>query len=102
MKMQSVAIAREFCDGLLNAEEFSSRFFNAFHVERDSGALVAFDENEILTTIFCNVDIFNPDNERDDYEIDQVTLLKRVKFLLNTLDEKGDISKASEQVYSIK
>lgn len=102
MKMQSLIIAREFCDGMLNAEEFSDKFFDAFHFERDTGALVAFKENEILTTIFCNLDIFNPDEGRDDYEIDQTTLLKRIQFLLNTLDEKGNLSEASEHVYSIK
>jgi hypothetical protein len=101
MKMQSLKIAREFCDGLLNAEDFASKFFDAFHIERDTGALVAFKDNEVLTTIFCNLDIFNPAKEREDYEIDQEILLKRIKFLLDALNKNENISEALEQVYSI-
>lgn len=102
MSMQSLNLVRKFSGGVLNAEEFSVQFFETFQKERDSGALVDFEENEMLTTIFCNLDLFNPEMDREYYEINEMTLLNRIQFLLSTFDKKGNISEASEDVYLIR
>ncbi|TJZ65617.1 colicin immunity domain-containing protein [Chitiniphilus eburneus] len=72
--------ARSFVVGRLSAEIFSSAYMELWKIERDRGFLQKDDSelNEKLSSIFCLADLYNPDPDREGYELDEESL--RIKI----------------------
>ena len=102
MKSETLKLVRSYVDGEINAEHFAENFFDFFRVERDNNIFIlCADDYEVLTTIFCNLDCYNPQANKSEYEISADTLLKRVRYLLGILDSGGNVSLACEDVMFI-
>jgi hypothetical protein len=65
-------IAKEFVAGKIDAEKFCEEFFVGWKTERNAGQLSndSVEIGEILSTIFCLTDLYNPDDDREEYEYD--------------------------------
>jgi self-protective colicin-like immunity protein len=72
--------AQSFVNGRLSAGKFADSFQELWKIERNDG-LFNEDEDrlsEALSTIFCLADLYNPDNDREEYELDEDLLRERV------------------------
>jgi hypothetical protein len=56
-----------------------------WRIERDNKNILNYDENvsECLSSIFCVADMFNPDDDREEYEFDGEQLRKEIKKLMD-------------------
>lgn len=77
-------LAKEFVSGGLSAEAFVEAFADGWRAERDSGLLGQDDDaiSEKLSTIFCLVDLYNPDEDREEYEYDTTRLKTEIEKLV--------------------
>ncbi len=70
-----------------NAEIFADEFMKRWKKERDSG--LALSDNpqlsEMLSSIFCLADMFNPDAEREIYELDEHKLRAEIRKLIDRI-----------------
>ena len=65
---------------------FSDSFIRRWKKERDEGKLLLDDPkiSEALSSIFCLADLFNADNDREEYELDADGLRAAISNLLET------------------
>lgn len=56
-----------------------------WRIERDNKNILNYDENvsECLSSIFCVADMFNPDDDREEYEFDDEQLRKEINKLMD-------------------
>ncbi len=68
--------------------EFVDAYVDAWRAERDSGEILKDDPitSEKLSSIFCVVDMYNPDDDREEYEFDEA---RRRKETQKNLDGEG-------------
>ncbi len=70
-----------------NAEIFADEFMKSWKKERDSG--LALSDNpqlsEILSSTFCLADMFNPDAEREIYELDEHKFRAEIRKLIDRI-----------------
>ena len=80
MSRVMLEFARSFVIGRLSADEFSSGFSELWRIERDGGLLQADEDklSECLSSIFCLADIYNPNEDRAEYELDGERLREEV------------------------
>lgn len=72
MSQTTLALARSFMMERLSAEQFSNAYMELWKYERDAEILLK-DEaqlNECLSSIFCLVDLYNPESDGDEYELE--------------------------------
>lgn len=77
--------ARSFSNGRLTSDEFANSFIELWKIERDNNFLQK-DGNrlsECLSSIFCLADLYNPDIDREEYELDGKQLSSEVSKLIN-------------------
>jgi len=74
-------LAKEFVSGGISPGAFVEAFADGWREERDSGLLVKDDDvlSEKLSTIFCFADLYNPDEDREEYEYDANKLKSEVE-----------------------
>lgn len=75
----------DFMSGKIPANEFADNYMYKWKQERDSN-LLGNDEDklsELLSSVFCVADMYNPDDDRDEYEFNDVQLRNEVNKLLN-------------------
>ncbi|MFZ6680915.1 colicin immunity domain-containing protein [Undibacterium sp. Tian12W] len=68
-----------------NAEVFADEFMKRWKKERDSG-LTLFDNpqlSEVLSSTFCLADMYNPDADRESYELDEHKLRAEIRKLID-------------------
>jgi hypothetical protein len=89
MSLNLLEIARKLTEGDLSPEDFIEKFSIQWREERDSGStlLDPDDLSEKLSTIFCLADLYNPDEDREDYEYDEHQLRAEVENILASKDE---------------
>ncbi|WP_035061207.1 colicin immunity domain-containing protein [Andreprevotia chitinilytica] len=65
--------------------EFVDNYAGRWKKERDNGLGGQDNEtlSEVLSTIFCLADLFNPEEDREDYEIDEAELRKKMEEVLS-------------------
>lgn len=65
-----------FLRGETPVDVFVDAYADQWRAERDSDELLADDPiaSEKLSSFFCLVDLYNPDDDRDDYEYDEERL----------------------------
>ncbi|MES2661949.1 MAG: colicin immunity domain-containing protein [Pseudomonadota bacterium] len=80
MSMTVLALAKSFTEEKLSAEQFSNSYMEIWKFERDSNLLQKDDSSlsECLSTIFCLADLYNPEINRDEYELDEKQLRVKV------------------------
>lgn len=74
----------KFALGSVSPEIFSAEFFTRWTQERVANILELYPPNvsEALSTIFCLVDLFEPEPDRAPYELDGPALVERVSVTL--------------------
>ncbi|WP_082107367.1 colicin immunity domain-containing protein [Chromobacterium vaccinii] len=86
-----IVLVRDFLNGNLDAISFVEEFSKQWKVERDQGKLLEYDDatNEFFSSVFCLADIFNPDDIREEYELDSNGLLVGVRELAEKIGPVG-------------
>lgn len=76
--------ARSFVAERLSATVFSEAYMELWRIERDSKNLLNYDVkiSECLSSIFCLTDMYNPDEDREEYEFNDDQLRDEVNKLL--------------------
>lgn len=76
MSKQLLDSVERFLQGETPVEEFVDTYSDQWRAERDSDELLADDPitSEKLSSLFCLVDLYNPDDDREDYEYDEERL----------------------------
>ncbi|WP_338846803.1 colicin immunity domain-containing protein [Massilia sp. W12] len=84
MSKELLIIANKFLIGEISAIDFVEVYIEKWRSERNASLLLKDDPNlsEILSTIFCYADLFNPENDRKPYEYDELTLKNNIKQLI--------------------
>ena len=84
MNVTILEFARSFVNERLLADEFANAYMELWKIERDNNVLQEYEGNvdECLSSIFCVADIYNPNSDRDDYELDEDKLRAEVKRLM--------------------
>ena len=86
MSGQLYEFARRFAASEIPAEAFADPFMERWKQERDSAPDTALTDSdavsESLSTIFCLADLYNPEAEREEYELDESGLRSEVRKVL--------------------
>jgi len=83
MSLTLLEFARSYVAGRLTAEIFSEAYIELWKIERDRN-LLQLDEpllSECLSSIFCAADMYEPDQSREEYELDDEMLKSKVASL---------------------
>ncbi|OAE60626.1 colicin immunity protein [Achromobacter xylosoxidans] len=87
MSLTILEFARSYVAGSLTAEVFSVAYIELWKIERDR-RLLQLDESalsECLSSIFCAADMYEPDESRAEYELDDEMLKSEVARLLTNI-----------------
>jgi hypothetical protein len=84
MSKKLLESVEQFLRGSIPVDEFVDEYVDGWRAERDSDELLADDPttSEKLSSIFCVVDLYNPDEDREEYEFDEARLRAEVQKLL--------------------
>lgn len=87
MSVTILEFARSFVEGRLSADDFAKSYIELWKIERDKNLLQQDEDNlsECLSSIFCLADLYNPDSDRDDYELDGEQLRAGVGELIEKI-----------------
>ncbi|MFJ4142999.1 colicin immunity domain-containing protein [Pseudomonas sp. NPDC089734] len=83
MSFTLLEFARSYVAGRLTVEIFSEAYIELWKIERDRN-LLQLDEpllSECLSSIFCAADMYEPDESREEYELDDEMLKSKVASL---------------------
>ncbi|WP_175234143.1 MULTISPECIES: colicin immunity domain-containing protein [Achromobacter] len=87
MSLTILEFARSYVAGRLTADIFSVAYIELWKIERDR-RLLQLDEsalNACLSSIFCAADMYEPDESRAEYELDDEMLKSEVARLLTNI-----------------
>ena len=92
MSKDLIELAKQFACNVSSADKFSDAFIERWKQERDDGQLLQDTpvESEMLSTIFCFADLYNPRPDREDYEFDEGKLRTEVAKLLGVTPIRDD------------
>ncbi|MFP1724552.1 colicin immunity domain-containing protein [Lonsdalea quercina] len=80
-----------FIEKKITADEFADSYMSKWKCERD-GNLLEKDEDhlsELLSSTFCLADMYNPDDDREEYELNEAQLRDGIhKLVLDYLTKK--------------
>ena len=89
MSLTVLALAKSFIKERLSADQFVDAYMETWKYERDSD--VSQNDNtrlsECLSSVFCLADLYNPESDRDDYELDEEKLRHQVFELIKNLEK---------------
>ncbi|UDQ79635.1 colicin immunity domain-containing protein [Erwinia rhapontici] len=68
----------------ITADVFADSYMTKWKIERDSNLLVQDDDNlsELLSSVFCITDMYNPDNDREEYEFNEDQLRHEINKII--------------------
>ncbi|KFB99278.1 colicin D family immunity protein [Trabulsiella guamensis ATCC 49490] len=80
-----VEFARSFGSGRLSAVAFAEAYMELWRIERDNKNILNYDESvsECLSSVFCAADMYNPDDDREEYEFDDEQLRNEINKLMD-------------------
>lgn len=87
MSLTILEFARLYVAGRLTAKVFSEAYIELWKIERDRNVL-QLDEpslSECLSSIFCAADMYEPDESREEYELDDEMLKSKVASLMQKI-----------------
>lgn len=78
--------SKSFVDGRLSAAIFSEAYIELWRIERDSENILNYDDklSECLSSIFCLADMYNPDDDREEYEFNEDQLRSEIRKLISS------------------
>jgi len=84
MSQELLKSAKEFLEGKTLVANFVDQYIDAWKQEGDSGLLLNDDPilSEKLSTIFCLADLYNPDEDREQYEHDEARLRLEIEKVI--------------------
>lgn len=84
MSMKLIDFAKQFVESKVSADNFADKYIDLWRAERDSDKKEKDSEtvSECCSSVFVIADCYNPESDRDDYELDEVGLRKEVKAIL--------------------
>lgn len=84
MSIKLIDFAKQFVESKVNADNFADKYMELWRVERDSDNTEKDSEavSECCSSIFVIADCYNPESDRDDYELDEAGLRGEVKATL--------------------
>ncbi len=86
MSNQLYELAKRFADGEISAEAFADLFMERWKQQRDAAPNMDTRAPnavcESLSTIFCLADLFHPEADREEYELDETRLRFEVRKAL--------------------
>jgi hypothetical protein len=76
LQMKLLSLIDDFLNFRMTEIEFVERYQCGWKTMRDSGVMQQCNPklSETLSTIFCLVDLYNPEDDRLEYEFDEVAL----------------------------
>jgi hypothetical protein len=79
-----------FISGDIEADNFADSYMMKWKAERDNNLLMQDDENlsELLSSVFCLSDMYNPDDDRDEYELSDEQLWDEISKLMASYTKK--------------
>ncbi|WP_092446294.1 MULTISPECIES: colicin immunity domain-containing protein [unclassified Pseudomonas] len=87
MSLTILEFARSFVAGRLTAEIFSEAYIELWKIERDR-KILQLDEpslSECLSSIFCAADMYESNESREEYELDDEMLRAEVASLVQKI-----------------
>ncbi|BCQ36577.1 MULTISPECIES: colicin immunity domain-containing protein [Erwinia] len=68
----------------ITADVFADSYMTKWKIERDTNLLVQDDDNlsELLSSVFCITDMYNPDNDREEYEFNEDQLRHEINKII--------------------
>jgi len=87
MSFTLLGFVKSFSAGRLSANSFVESYAELWRIERDGKILQNDDRllSECLSSIFCVVDLFNPSEDREEYELTEEQLQAQIADLLGKL-----------------
>lgn len=87
MSITLLDFAKSFVKGRLSAEVFSEAYCELWIIERDNDLILQDEKalSECLSSIFCLADLYNPDFDREEYELNDKQLQSEVKKLIHEI-----------------
>lgn len=72
MSVTILEFAKSYVQGRLTADEFANSYLELWKIERDNDFLQNDNSklSECLSSIFCLADLYNPEPDREEYELD--------------------------------
>ena len=88
MSISLIKFAESFIDGRLNANVFANAYMELWKIERDLGIGAQDPANlsEVISSIFCIADLYNPEPDRDGDELDEKDLYSYIKLELEKIE----------------
>ena len=81
-------LIRQFVKQQISADEFEKEYIELFRKFRDSGTRLEYDVEDVVSTLFTDVDCYCGDTDlRDKDDIDEQELLTRAEFALKQLEK---------------
>ncbi|WP_347114322.1 colicin immunity domain-containing protein [Leclercia sp. S52] len=74
----------------ISADGFADSYMMKWKAERDNNLLGKDEDNlsELLSSVFCVADMYNPDDDREEYEFDDEQLRQEISKLMDTYINK--------------
>ncbi|NBM96098.1 colicin immunity protein [Proteus penneri] len=88
MSFMLLAFTKSYAEGRIKPETFSEAYIELYRLERDYDLLLK-DNNklsECLSSIFCIADLYNPNLDKEEYELNDEELLIQVNAELEKLN----------------
>ncbi len=88
MSITILALAKSFISERLTADEFSNSYMELWKFERDSNLLKEDESSlsECLSSIFCLTDLYTPDLDREEYELNEEQLRAQITEIIDKFD----------------
>jgi hypothetical protein len=86
MSEELLGFAKKIIDSEISADKFVNEFMDKWREERDSG-MFSKDNPQLskkLSSIFCLADLYNPEEDREEYEYDEDKLRLEIKKIYSS------------------
>jgi Bacterial self-protective colicin-like immunity len=86
MSEKLLRFAKKIIDSEISADKFVNKFMDKWREERDSGIFSKDNPqlSEKLSSIFCLADLYNPEEDREEYEYDEYKLRLEIKKIYSS------------------
>ncbi|MCX8713384.1 colicin immunity protein [Gilliamella sp. wkB292] len=87
MSLTILEFARSLVNGRITPQVFVEAYIELYQIERDNNILINDEDSisECLSSIFCLADLYNPDSDREEYELDESQLIEQIEQELKKL-----------------
>lgn len=88
MSFITLEFAKSFINGRITPHVFSEAYIELYRIERDNNLLLNDEDNlsECLSAIFCLADLYNPDSDKEEYELNDEQLIAQIAQELKKLE----------------